>query len=192
MKLIAGLGNPGLKYSETRHNAGFMVVDRLADRHGIKINKIKWKSLYGEGRIGGEKVILLKPQTFMNNSGLALSEATKFYKLQPKDIIVIYDDVDIPFGTLRIKPSGSSGSHNGMKSIIYHLYTDEFPRVRVSIGKKPSYMDLADYVLSTFDAAERPVLEREVLAAADALETMIEVGVDAAMNEYNGMDYSTP
>ncbi|MDO5689253.1 MAG: aminoacyl-tRNA hydrolase [Tissierellia bacterium] len=190
MKLVVGLGNPGLKYEHTRHNVGFRVVDLLAEDAGIKVNKIKWKSLYGEGRLAGDKVILLKPQTFMNNSGIAVMEAVNFFKLPLEDVIVIYDDIDIPFGTIRIKPMGSSGSHNGMKSILFHLQDEAFPRVRISIGKKPSYMDLADFVLSSFAKTEEKTLERQLNAAAASVKEIIQRGVDAAMNEYNGMDFN--
>lgn len=188
MKLVVGLGNPGSKYEDTKHNAGFKVVDLLAKKHGFKIKKIKFKSLYEKASIGSEQVIFLKPQTYMNNSGIAVREAADFFKIKPEDIIVIYDDVDIAFGTIRIKKFGSSGSHNGMKSIIYHLTNDRFPRVRVSIGKKPDYMDLANYVLSTFTDSESKIFEKEIEVAADAVEAMLEFGVDEAMNRYNGME----
>ncbi len=188
MKLVVGLGNPGSKYEDTKHNAGFRVIDLLAKRHGFKIKKIKFKSLYEKTSIGSEQVVFLKPQTYMNNSGIAVREASDFFKIKPEDIIVIYDDIDISFGTIRVKKFGSSGSHNGMKSIIYHLTNDRFPRVRVSIGKKPDYMDLANYVLSTFTDSESKIFEKEIEVAADAVETMLEFGVDEAMNRYNGME----
>lgn len=189
MKIVIGLGNPGSKYEDTKHNAGFKVIDLLAKRHGIKVKKIKWKSLYEKAQIGSEQVVLLKPQTYMNNSGIAVREVMDFFKVPIEDLIVIYDDVDIEFGTIRIKKSGSSGSHNGMKSIIYHLSDDSFPRVRISIGKKPEYMDLADYVLSRFSKDELIIFENEIEAAADAVETILKYGVDRAMNEYNGMEF---
>ncbi|MDO5717471.1 MAG: aminoacyl-tRNA hydrolase [Tissierellia bacterium] len=189
MKIIVGLGNPGLKYEATRHNAGFMVIDLLAKKLGIKVKKIKWKSLYEKVNLRGESIILLKPQTFMNNSGIAVKEIVDYFGVDIEDLIVIYDDIDIPFGTIRIKKSGSSGSHNGMKSIIYHLNDDSFPRIRLSIGKKPDYFDLADYVLSGFSKKEAEVFDREVSAAASAVERILSEGLDAAMNEFNGMDY---
>ena len=146
MFVIAGLGNPGAKYADTRHNIGFIAVDYLSRQLNINVNKIRHKALVGEGYIGAEKVVLVKPQTYMNLSGESIMDVVGFYKLSSENLIVIYDDIDLSPGVLRIRPKGSSGSHNGMKSIIYLLNRDDFPRIRIGIGKQPEYMDLADYV----------------------------------------------
>ncbi len=185
MYLVVGLGNPGKDYTNTRHNVGFNAVDQLAERNGIKINKIKFKSLYGEGFIGREKVILVKPQTYMNNSGQALAELVQFYKIPVENIIVIVDDIDIDFASIRIRLKGSAGSHNGLKSIIRHLNQDSFPRVRLGIGKKHPQQDLADFVLSRFSKEENPYIEEAIVAAAQAVETIVEDGINNAMNKYN-------
>ncbi len=133
---MVGLGNPGKDYANTRHNVGFNTIDILSERNNIKLNKIKFKSVYGEGIIGNKKVMLVKPQTYMNNSGISLREISQFYKLPIENIIVIVDDIDIDFASIRIRAKGSAGSHNGLKSIIYHLQNDNFPRVKIGIGKK--------------------------------------------------------
>lgn len=185
MYVVVGLGNPGKDYTNTRHNVGFNAVDQLAERNGIKINKIKFKSLYGEGFIGREKVILVKPQTYMNNSGQALAELVQFYKIPVENIIVIVDDIDIDFASIRIRLKGSAGSHNGLKSIIRHLNQDSFPRVRLGIGKKHPQQDLADFVLSRFSKEENPYIEEAIVAAAQAVETIVEDGINNAMNKYN-------
>lgn len=188
MKLIVGLGNPGSKYERTRHNIGFRTIDLLAQRHGAKMKNIKFKGLYEKLKILGEDVVLLKPHTYMNDSGISVKEAADFFKIPSKDIVVVYDDIDIPFGTLRIKGKGSSGSHNGMKSIIYHVQKDDFPRVRLSIGQRPSYMDLAAYVLQDFSNEEEKIVEKEIEAGADAIEEIISKDVNSAMNKFNGMN----
>ncbi|HYE84677.1 MAG TPA: aminoacyl-tRNA hydrolase [Clostridia bacterium] len=185
MYLIVGLGNPGDKYRYTKHNAGFMVLDYFASAHNISISKIKHKAVLGEGLIGQEKVILAKPQTYMNLSGESVLELVNWYKEDISRLIVVYDDVDIPVGRIRIRPEGSSGTHNGMKSIIYILNTDKFPRIRVGIGKQPDYMDLADYVLSRFSDEEIPLMEDAVKKSALALEEIIKNDVISAMNKYN-------
>lgn len=185
MYLIAGLGNPGREYETTRHNAGFMTIDRLADKIGCDVTARKFLGFTGSGMLGGEKVILLKPQTYMNNSGESIRAASDFYKLDPDHIIVIYDDISLDVGSVRIRAKGSAGGHNGMKSIISHLGTEGYPRVRVGIGEKPSRMDLADYVLSHFTKAELEVLQDAVRDAADAVEILIRDGVQTAMNKYN-------
>lgn len=149
MYLIVGLGNPGKEYAGTRHNAGYEVVELLAERLNVKLNKLKFNSVYGETFINGEKVLLVKPVTYMNRSGIAVSEIMNFYKIPIDKLIVIYDDIDIPLGTLRIRQKGSSGTHNGMKSIIKSIGSEEFPRIRVGIGRNDN-MDLADYVLQNF------------------------------------------
>ena len=183
--VVVGLGNPGKDYISTRHNVGFDTIDLLSHRNHIKINKIKFKSVYGEGYIGGEKVILLKPQTYMNNSGRAVLDLYRFYKLPIQNIIVVVDDIDIEFGTIRIRKKGSAGSHNGLKSIIYNLNRDDFPRVKIGIGKKREEQDLADFVLSRFLKDERVIIDETIEEAALAVETIINYGIDRGMNEFN-------
>lgn len=186
MKLIVGLGNPGLQYDGTRHNIGFEAIDKLADSHGISVNKSKFKALVGEGTIGGEKVILMKPQTYMNLSGESISACKSWYKVVPEDIIIMYDDVSLDVGDIRIRKNGSSGGHNGMKSIIAHLSTDVFPRVKIGVGQKPTGWDLADYVLGKFSDEDKKILEPRLKVICDAVDTMIKRDVDTAMNNYNG------
>lgn len=184
MYIIAGLGNPGKKYENTRHNMGFITIDYLADKHDIKINKIKHKALVGEGRISGQKVLLVKPQTYMNLSGQSIREVMDYYKEDIENLIVIYDDIDIGAGTIRIRKKGSAGTHNGMKSIIYDLKSDRFPRIRVGIGNDKS-RDLKDFVIGGVSKAERELLEGAVEKAALSAECIVEKGIDKAMNEYN-------
>lgn len=186
MFVVAGLGNPGTKYANTRHNVGFDTINLLSDKYGIKVSKIKYKALVGDGTIKGEKVLLAKPQTYMNLSGESLREIMEWYKIPASRLIVIYDDVDLPLGKVRIRPKGSSGSHNGMKSVIYQLQTDEFPRIRIGIDKAPEGWELADYVLSRFNADERIVVNNSIIKAAEAAAAIIASGVDTAMNIYNG------
>ena len=183
--VVVGLGNPGKSYTGTRHNVGFDAIDLLSHRNNIKINKIKFKSIYGEGFIEGEKVLLLKPQTYMNNSGMAVLDLYKFYKLPAQDIIVLADDIDIEFGTIRIRKKGSAGSHNGLKSIIYNLNNDDFCRVKIGIGKKKQGQDLADFVLSKFSKDERITIDKAIEEAALAVETILTYGIDKGMNEFN-------
>lgn len=186
MYVVVGLGNPGRDYANTRHNIGFETIDLLGKRNDIDINKIKFKSVYGEGIIGRKKVILVKPQTYMNNSGIALREIVQFYKFPIENIIVIVDDIDIDFASIRIRPKGSAGSHNGLKSIVYHLQDDKFPRVKIGIGKKQhERQDLADFVLSRFSKDEIFDIDMALLTAAEAVEYMIEYGIDKAMNKFN-------
>lgn len=186
MKLIVGLGNPGLQYDGTRHNIGFEAIDKLADSHRISVNRSKFKALVGEGTIGGEKVVLMKPQTYMNLSGEAIAACKSWYKIAPEDIIIMYDDVSLDVGDIRIRKSGSSGGHNGMKSIIAHLSTDVFPRVKIGVGQKPAGWDLADYVLGKFSDEDKKILEPRLKVICDAVETMVKRDVDTAMNNYNG------
>ena len=185
MYIIAGLGNPGKKYENTKHNIGFITLDFLAERNDIKINKIKHKALVGEGFISGRKVLLVKPQTYMNLSGNSVREVMEYYREDIERLIVVYDDVDIPMGRLRIRKKGSAGTHNGMKSIIYDLQDDGFPRVRIGIGKDRK-MSLAGYVLGGFAKDERELMKTAVERAALAIECMLEKGIDIAMSEYNG------
>lgn len=184
--VIVGLGNPGNKYENTRHNIGFRTIDAISKKYGIRVDRVKYKALVGEGEIGGEKVMLVKPQTFMNLSGESVREIVQWYKLPVENIIVIYDDADLAVGTIRIRPNGSSGTHNGMKSIIYQLQSDKFPRIRIGIGKAPDEWDLADYVLGRFANEEAADIDEAVIRAANAVEALITSGVDAAMNLYNG------
>ncbi|WP_311492668.1 aminoacyl-tRNA hydrolase [uncultured Anaerococcus sp.] len=187
MYYIVGLGNPGLQYENTRHNVGFMTIDYLARKYDIDVRKLKFKSLYGQGEISGHKVMLIKPQTYMNNSGEAVRELRNFYKFDSDKLIVIYDDIDIDFGTIRIRKKGSAGSHNGMKSIIYQIQDDQFPRIKVSIGKKPDQWDLANFVLSGFTKDEVKVLEDEIRLAVDAIEIILSENIDKAMNKCNSV-----
>ncbi len=185
MKIIAGLGNPGLKYAGTRHNTGFAALTQLADRYKISLNKKESKCITGHGFIEGEKVVLAMPQTYMNLSGEALQPLLAFYKCTPEDLIVLYDDVDLDVGRLRIRAQGSAGGHNGMKSIIQHLGTEAFPRVRVGVGRKPEGWDLADYVLGRIQKEEFPLFREACEKAADAVRLIITEGVQAAQNLYN-------
>ncbi len=184
MHMIVGLGNPGKQYEFTRHNAGFLCLDYLAAKHNIKVNKIKFKSLVGEGNIGGEKVILLKPTTYMNLSGEAVVQAAGFYKIDVSDIIVVYDDISLPLGSLRIRERGSAGSHNGMKNIIYLLGKDNFPRIRLGVGANGD-RDLADYVLGKFSKEELKDFSASVEDAVDAISYMLKGDTQKAMNLYN-------
>lgn len=190
MKLIVGLGNPGLSYSKTRHNVGFLTIDEIAKTYLVKLNKVKGKAQIGDFNHRGEKIILAKPQTFMNNSGESVRDLMAYYDLAIEDLIVIYDDIDIPFGSLRIKSKGSSGSHNGMRSIMKYIKDEGFPRIRISIGQKPSYMNLADFVLSKFTNKEEKTIKNEISAAAKAAILLVEEGPEAAMNTYNGLDFN--
>ncbi len=189
MKLVVGLGNPGKKYEGNRHNVGFMAIDKIADNNNIVVNRAKFNAVIGEGRIGSEKVILMKPITYMNNSGIAVMECANYYNISVEDIIIICDDIDIPFGTIRIKKKGSSGTHNGLKSIIYHLKDDNFPRVKISVGKKIPQMSLADFVLSNFSSEEKTILEKEIDDSAISTELIINNRIDEAMNRYNGVNH---
>jgi PTH1 family peptidyl-tRNA hydrolase len=182
--IIAGLGNPGKEYENTRHNTGFSVIDYIAQKNNINISKTKFKGLCGEGNIGNEKVMLLKPQTYMNLSGQSILDAVQFYKINIENLIVIYDDVSLPLGRIRIRPSGSDGGHNGIKSIIYLLETDCFPRLRVGIGAPG--VDIITYVLGQFSSDEHKILDDVIKVAADGVEAIVNFGVDQAMNMYNG------
>ena len=185
MYIIAGLGNPSKEYEKTRHNAGFDTIDLLAEKLGIDLTEKKHRAYCGKGMIGTEKVLLLKPQTFMNNSGGSLRDAADFYKVEPEQILVIYDDISLEPGQLRIRMKGSAGGHNGIKSIIAHLKTQDFPRIKIGVGAKPERMDLADYVLSRFSPAEREKMEESFREGAEAVITFLKDGKDAAMNQYN-------
>lgn len=185
MFIIVGLGNPGKDYTNTRHNIGFDTIDLLGKRNNININKIKFKSVYGEGTIGSEKVLLVKPQTYMNNSGMTVRDIYNFYKVPIENVIIVVDDIDIDFSRVRIKGRGSAGSHNGLKSIIQLLGRDDFPRVKIGIGSKRENQDLANFVLSRFSKDEREIIEGSILTAAESVETIIRYSLDQAMNEFN-------
>lgn len=185
MKIIAGLGNPEKKYDGTRHNIGFAVIDRIADAYNISMDIKKHKGICGKGIIAGEKVILVKPQTYMNLSGECLREVCDFYKVSPEDVIVIFDDISLDVGRIRIRPKGSAGGHNGIKSIIAHLGTEGFPRIKCGIGDKPKGYDLADYVLGHFGRDELLYVNEGMDRAVKACECMISEGNEAAMNKFN-------
>lgn len=188
MKLLVGLGNPGSRYENTRHNLGFMVLDELAQDLGFRLRKVKFKSLWEKTRIGSKEAVLLKPQEYMNNSGLAVREAADFFKIEPENIIIIYDDVDIELGRLRIRKNGSAGSHNGMRSVIQHLGSSDFPRIRMGIGRPPSYMDMADFVLARFLPGEEKLVEDMVLRGVEAARSLVTEDIDSAMNQFNRIE----
>lgn len=185
MFLIVGLGNPGKKYEATRHNVGFEAIDILAERLAVKVSKIKFKSLIGETVYKGEKVILVKPQTFMNLSGEAVFEMMRYYDVPVSNLILIFDDFDTDLGRIRIRKSGSAGTHNGMKHIIYRIMDENFPRIRIGIGRPGPGWIMADFVLSRFEKPELPAVIDSIASAADAALCILENGVDIAMNRYN-------
>jgi len=183
--LIVGLGNPGRKYRENRHNIGFKVAELLALRHGIVMQRIEMKSVVGKGQICGASVILAKPQTYMNESGQAIGQLMNYYDIQLTSLLVVYDEIDLPLGTLRLRKSGGSGGHNGMKSIIAHIGND-FPRLRLGVGRPPGKMDAAAYVLRDFKGDDKAVAEEMVGAGVNAVESYLSDGIDMAMNRFNG------
>lgn len=186
MYIIAGLGNPTSKYEKTRHNVGFDVIDALADKYSIKVENAKHKALCGTGIIEGEKVLLMKPQTFMNLSGEAIVDALNFYKCDAAtNLIVIYDDISMEPGRLRLRKKGSAGGHNGIKNIIAHLGSENFPRIKVGVGAKPDGWDLADYVLSRFSPSDRKMIDESIERSVDAITTIIGDNFEKAMNLYN-------
>ncbi|SHO48211.1 aminoacyl-tRNA hydrolase [Anaerocolumna xylanovorans] len=185
MYIIVGLGNPTREYQATRHNIGFDAITKISDDYRISLDFKKHKAICGKGMIAGEKVILAQPQTYMNLSGESVRELKDFYKVEPEDIIVIYDDISLEPGKLRIRTKGSAGGHNGIKSIIAHLGTEDFPRVRVGVGDKPAGWDLADYVLSRFSKEEQPVVREALGKASEAVKTILTEGMEQAMNLYN-------
>ena len=185
MHIIVGLGNPGDKYENTRHNMGFKTVDKIADRYLIEIKKNKFKGLMGEGYINGEKVILFKPQTYMNLSGEAVSEIVSFYKISLSDLIVIYDDIDIPLGTIRIRKNGGPGTHNGMRSVVSCLGSREFPRIRIGIGQREKTHSLVNYVIGIVPEKERKTLASVTKKATEAASDILEHGIEKAMNLNN-------
>lgn len=186
MYVIAGLGNPDRKYLNTRHNAGYLALDVLAARHGLRFEKTALKSVLAEGRIGTNRVVLAKPITYMNLSGEAVVALLNWYKIDPSsELIVLYDDIDLPAGEIRIRPRGSAGTHNGMRSIIGLTGRDDFARVRIGIGKPAPGWDLAGYVLSIFPEEERPAMRESITKAAEAVECILSEGIDSAQTRYN-------
>lgn len=187
MYLIAGLGNPGIQYDMTRHNIGFAAIDYIARENNVNVKKLKYKALYGELNVGGEKVLLVKPQTYMNLSGESIREFCAFYKIPPENVIILCDDIAIEPGKIRIRRKGSAGGHNGLKSIIYQLSSEDFMRIRIGVGN-PQHKDydLADYVLGRFGKEEIPVLEEAIKKSYMAAFEIIKNSVDSAMNKYNG------
>ena len=184
--LVVGLGNPGVQYENTRHNVGFMVADELGERGSFPIQRLKFHALTNTAVIGGQGVLVMKPTTYMNLSGEAVGEAARFYKLPADHVLVISDDVDLPVGKLRIRKGGSAGGHNGLKSIIQHLGTDQFPRLKVGVGGKPHPdYDMADWVLGKLQGEDKKVMDAAVQRAADAVECLLKDGPDKAMNRFN-------
>ena len=184
--LVVGLGNPGSQYDGTRHNAGFAVADELARRGGFAIQRVKFKALTAAAQVGGQGVLVMKPVTYMNLSGEAVGEAARFYKLAPDHVLVVSDDVDLPLGKLRLRVGGSAGGHNGLKSIIQHLGSDQFPRLKVGVGGKPHPdYDLADWVLGKLQGEDKKVMDEAVKRAADAVECFLKDGPQKAMNQFN-------
>ena len=183
--LLVCLGNPGREYANTRHNIGFLAADVLEKRTGVKFNKLKYRALTGEVELGGQRVLVVKPQTYMNLSGEAVKLAGGFYKIPPERILVLYDDVSLPLGKLRIRASGSAGGHNGIKNIIAHLGTDAFPRIKVGVGAPQREDGLVDWVIGSFTASERKVVDEAINKALDAAACVIEKGVSEAQNRFN-------
>ena len=185
--MLVGLGNPGLKYERSRHNVGFRAVDLLCQKRGCRADRLRLKAMTGFCELGGQKVLLVKPMTYMNLSGQAVRPLADYYKIPPEHILVIFDDVSLPVGKLRVRPDGSAGGHNGAKSLIAELGTQSFPRIRIGVGEKPHPdYDLADWVLSSFSAQEEKLLAPALERAVEAAQTVIEEGVARAMNQYNG------
>ena len=184
--LVVGLGNPGTQYESTRHNMGFLAVDKLAQEENFRFSKLRFKAWTAEWKLGENKVLVMKPQTYMNLSGEAVGAAARFYKIPPEHILVVSDDIDLPVGKLRLRAFGSAGGHNGLKNIIQQLGTDQFPRLRVGVGEKPHPdYDLADWVLGRFTGEDKKAIDASVRRAADAVECILKDGLDRAMNKFN-------
>ena len=183
--LVVGLGNPGARYESTRHNMGFLALDRLAEREKLRFNKLRFKAWTAEWKLGEDKVLVMKPQTYMNLSGEAVREAAQFYKVPADHVLVIYDDVSLPVGKLRVRPTGSAGGHNGIKNIIAHLGTQDFPRIKIGTGAPGEGGDMIDWVIGVPSQAERKVLVESFEKAIQAAECIIEHGCQKAMNDYN-------
>ncbi len=185
MKLIAGLGNPGARYADTRHNIGFMIAEAFAARHDLSLKRKGHQAFFGVGRAAGVEVVVLLPQTFMNLSGASVRSACQSFSVPPADLVVVHDEIDLPFGELRLKAAGGHGGHNGLRSIAQQLGTGEFLRLRVGVGRPPGEGDVSGHVLGPFSAAERPFLKEVVTAGAEALECLLTEGLTAAMNRFN-------
>lgn len=185
MKIIVGLGNPGSEYSATRHNIGFMVVDELAHRWNIENWREKFGALIAEYRTGPEQVLLVKPQTYMNLSGTAVGPLARWYKVPPEDMIVVYDDLDLPVGRLRLRLKGGSGGHRGIESLLVHVGQDSFVRVRTGIGRPPAGREVVNHVLTRFSPEEEPLIKEALTKAADAIECILKEGANKAMNKFN-------
>ena len=184
--IVVGLGNIGKQYEKTRHNAGFLAIDRIAERCGVKIDRVKFHATVSEANLGGSRVLLMKPTTLMNNSGVAIGEAAAFYKIPSENVIVLHDEISFDPGIIRIRRKGSAGGHNGLKSIIAHLSSEDFPRIKIGVGKKPSpEYDLVDFVLGKFPEADLKAIEGRFDDIADAVEDMIRGNIDGAMNKYS-------
>jgi PTH1 family peptidyl-tRNA hydrolase len=184
--LIAGLGNPGPEYRQNRHNAGFMVADALAEAAKIPLRRVEFRAIVGKGEFAGERIVLAKPQTYMNDSGQAVGSLAQFYKIPLDRILIVHDDLDLPFGTLRLRPEGGTGGQRGMESIVARLGTRDFARLRVGIGRPPGRMDPRDYVLHDFDPPEQADLPLVLTTAVDAIRRFITDGIEKAMNDFNG------
>ncbi|MBR6633421.1 MAG: aminoacyl-tRNA hydrolase [Clostridia bacterium] len=184
--IVVGLGNPGPKYDATRHNAGYMALDKIGMKHGFKADRAKFNALVGECNIGGHRILFMKPTTFMNNSGEAVGEASRFYKIPPERVIVLSDDISLPVGKIRIRRKGSHGGHNGLKSIEAHLSSSLYPRIKIGVGEKPHPdYDLADWVLGKFPEADRPAFNKSAEDVTDALEYLLDGKFDEAMCKFN-------
>ena len=184
--IIVGLGNPGSKYENSRHNVGFLFMDRLAEKYGVKVNRVKFKGLTATAVIGGKKTLLLKPSTFMNLSGQSVTEAMRFYKLPPEKVLIVFDDISLPVGKIRIRRKGSDGGQNGMKNIIYLSAADTFPRIKIGVGAKPHPdYNLADWVLSSFNRQEYPALVKALTDSVEAAALINSGDIDRAMSQYN-------
>ena len=183
--VIVGLGNPGKEYADTRHNMGYKAIDVLSSDENIEIRRNKFHSLIGQGRIAGKKVVLVKPETYMNRSGIAVREAAMYFNVAPENLIVIYDDIDLPSGSIRIRKSGGAGTHNGMKSVVEQLGTKDFVRIRIGVGAAEAGEDLVNRVIGEVPKAERELLQKAAAEAAAAVKDIITIGVDNAMNRHN-------
>lgn len=183
--MIVGLGNPGKQYEKTRHNIGFMIIDKLAQEMGTTVSKKQSNALVEQGKIGNNKVLLVKPQTYMNLSGQAVQQLLNFYKEGISDLIVIYDDLDLELGKLRFRDKGSAGGHNGIKSMIQCLNSQDFPRLKVGIGRPPSFMQTADYVLGTFSKEEGPIIDDSMQKACEGIKVWMKEGINITMNKFN-------
>jgi PTH1 family peptidyl-tRNA hydrolase len=183
--IIVGLGNPGARYENTRHNMGFQALDYISSKYSVRIDKLKHKALIGDGEIEGRRVLLVKPQTYMNASGECVRDILEWYKASTANLIIIYDDIDLAVGRIRVRPKGSAGTHNGMRSVLYQIESEDFPRIRIGINRPPENWDLADYVLSRFTAEEKTDVEASIIKTADALSVILTQGIETAMNRFN-------